>query len=147
MLNNLASRRLRLVTLDLNFILALQRPRDVVGRLEAYPGLRRGAEGLGEAYRHLGGHPHAPVHQVRERLAADAQCPGALGHAQPQRLQARDAHDLAGMRRILHGHGGFLLHAAIVECQARLVNPAPARDSFSSRFGSLRGLHELERGV
>ena len=129
--SNLASRRLRLVALDLDFILTLQRPGDVVSRLEAYPGLRRGAEGLGEAYRHLARHPRAPVHQVRERLAADAQRPGALGHAQAQRLQTGDAHDLAGMRRILHGHGGFLLHAAIVECQARLVNPAPARDNSS----------------
>ena len=38
--NNLASRWLRLVALDLDFSLALFRPCDVVGRLEAYPGLR-----------------------------------------------------------------------------------------------------------
>ena len=50
--SRLLSGRLRLVALDLEFILALLRSGDVISRLKAYPGFRRGAEGLGEANRH-----------------------------------------------------------------------------------------------
>lgn len=86
-------------------VISFSRPRDVVGGLQADPGLRRGAECLGEPDRHLGRHARTAIHQVREGLATDAQDLGAFGHAEAKRLQTSGTHDLAGVWRILHGHG------------------------------------------
>ena len=58
--------------------------------------------------------PARAVHQVREGLAADAQNFGAFGHAQAQRLQTGDAHDLAGCGGFFMGMG-VLLYSVIVD--------------------------------
>lgn len=99
-----ASCRLWLVAFDFNLTLAFLCSRDVVGGLQAYPGLRRGAERFGKPDCHLGRHARTTIDQVRKGLATDAKDLGTFSHAQTKRLQTSGAHDLSGVRRVLHGH-------------------------------------------
>ena len=107
-----------IVARDLDLILPRLRLRDVVGRLQPHPCLGRRTEGLGQTHGHIARDSSATVHNVRPRLAADAQNlrPDVHFNARPRTFAPtlRPSGSRQDMRTTLPGCGGFFIGIAVL---------------------------------
>ena len=77
---------------------------EIAGHLHPQPSLRRRAERLRQPDRHLDRDTRAPVQQLRQCLARDAQAFGRPRNRQSQGFEALPPHNAARMRRVVHRH-------------------------------------------
>jgi hypothetical protein len=93
----------------MNLFLVLARLRDVVGILHTHEGIHLDPECLFDAQRHVAGEASLAIEQTGERGPRSLKRLSGGSHSQSGRLDEFGSYEIAGVRRVLHGHGGASL--------------------------------------
>jgi hypothetical protein len=76
----------------------------VVSHLHSEPRFRTRTESFRESNSHIDRYTCALIHQIRKRLARDAQCFRGFSDGEAQGIEALTSYDTAGMGWIVHSH-------------------------------------------